>query len=177
MGSFDARPTPHPHAYVPNRVQDMFDLSRQDHRQFHDLCQQLLLFEPQTRFTAAKAIEHEFFQLNIIPEYTEETLLLYPDAPIPPPTMPPPVQHTVSKLAAASVSSVAGVSSGLVDVTGITQFPRSAFVDAVGPSGPTTFHQGLPPTTDSSQQVKLLDPRPEATTPLSYAPQHPKELW
>ena len=35
----------------------MFDLSRQDHREFHDLCKQLLFFEPQSRLAASKAME------------------------------------------------------------------------------------------------------------------------
>jgi hypothetical protein len=91
---------------------EMFDMTREDHQEFHDLCKKLLSFEPNSRMGAAKAMEHKFFNLEIVPEYSEASLLLYPDAPIPPPTMPPPVNAIGSKAAAGS-GSIAGVSSGI----------------------------------------------------------------
>lgn len=124
--------------------QEMFDMSRPDHKQFHDLCKKLLAFEPHSRVTAATAMEHEFFHLDITPEYTEESLLLYPDAPIPPPTMPAPINQASSKPGVASVA---------MGIAGMTQFPRSAAAaDAVGPAGPSTFHQGMAPNADAAQQ-------------------------
>ena len=130
-------------------------MARQDHREFHDLCKKLLSFEPNSRVTAAKAVEHEFFHLDITPEYSEESLLLYPDAPIPPPTMPPPVNPAASKVAVAGagMSSLSAVGSGLVGVVSLDQFPRGTASDAVGPAGPSTFYQGLAPNTDAAQQV------------------------
>ena len=53
-------------------------MARQDHREFHDLCKKLLSFEPNSRVTAARAVEHEFFHLDITPEYSEESLLTVP---------------------------------------------------------------------------------------------------
>ena len=47
-------------------------MARQDHREFHDLCKKLLSFEPNSRVTAAKAVEHEFFHLDITPEHIKE---------------------------------------------------------------------------------------------------------
>ena len=135
--------------------QEMFDMARQDHREFHDLCKSLLCFEPSSRLTAAKAVEHQFFNLDITPEYSEESLLLYPDAPIPPPTMPPPVNAAASKVADAGsgMPSLSGVSSGLAGVVGLDEFPRGTASDAVGPAGPSTFYQGLAPNTAVAQQV------------------------
>eukprot|EP00802_Teleaulax_amphioxeia_P005253 Tamp_05257.p1 GENE.Tamp_05257~~Tamp_05257.p1 ORF type:complete len:538 (-),score=100.26 Tamp_05257:1413-2891(-) len=135
-------------------LEEMFDMARQDHREFHDLCKKLLSFEPNSRVTAAKAVEHEFFHLDITPEYSEESLLLYPDAPIPPPTMPPPVNPAASKVAVAGagMSSLSAVGSGLVGVVSLDQFPRGTASDAVGPAGPSTFYQGLAPNTDAAQQ-------------------------
>jgi len=125
-------------------LEEMFDMSRPDHKQFHDLCKKLLAFEPHSRVTAATAMEHEFFHLDITPEYTEESLLLYPDAPIPPPTMPAPINQASSKPGVASVA---------MGIAGMTQFPRSAAAaDAVGPAGPSTFHQGMAPNADAAQQ-------------------------
>ena len=126
-------------------------MDRQDHRQFHDLCKQLLAFEPQSRVTAAKAMEHEFFHLNITPEYSEMSLLQYPDAPIPPPHMPP---H-LSQPAARMPVGVAGVSTwasseGTLVMAGIAQYPRSDAADAVGPSGPSTFLQGAAPNSSNA---------------------------
>eukprot|EP00293_Proteomonas_sulcata_P008884 CAMPEP_0184302838 /NCGR_PEP_ID=MMETSP1049-20130417/12713_1 /TAXON_ID=77928 /ORGANISM="Proteomonas sulcata, Strain CCMP704" /LENGTH=292 /DNA_ID=CAMNT_0026614223 /DNA_START=1 /DNA_END=879 /DNA_ORIENTATION=+ len=74
-------------------LRELFDLNRQDHRNFCDLCKKLLLFEPGTRITALKALDHPFFQTEIEPEFSEGTLMQYPDAPIPPPTMPPPASN------------------------------------------------------------------------------------
>ena len=130
-------------------------MARQDHREFHDLCKSLLCFEPSSRLTAAKAVEHEFFHLDITPEYSEESLLLYPDAPIPPPTMPPPVNAAASKVvdAGSGMPSLSGVSSGLAGVVGLDEFPRGTASDAVGPAGPSTFYQGLAPNTAVAQQV------------------------
>lgn len=126
-------------------------MTRKDHREFHDLCQRLLSFEPNSRLGAAKAMEHEFFQLEITPEYSEESLLLYPDAPIPPPTMPPPVNAAASKQAAASLS---GASASMASATVATHFPpRGGAADATGPSGPSIFPQGIPPAADAAQQV------------------------
>jgi hypothetical protein len=133
-------------------------MARQDHREFHDLCKSLLCFEPGSRLTAAKAVEHQFFNLDITPEYSEESLLLYPDAPIPPPTMPPPVNAAASKVADAGsgMPSLSGVSSGLAGVLGLDEFPRGTASDAVGPAGPSTFYQGLAPNTAVAQQVSLV---------------------
>ena len=115
----------------------MFNLEREDHRLFHDLCRTLLLFEPAKRkelrakrescrprlyfsshvkqravgrcvdpascilgsngtgdvrfgagVRAADALDHAFFKLEPEKEYSDATLLQYPDVPIPPPTMP-----------------------------------------------------------------------------------------
>ena len=126
-------------------------MSRKDHREFHDLCKKLLSFEPNSRLGAAKAMEHEFFHLDITPEYSEASLLLYPDAPIPPPTMPPPVNAVVSKATAASLS---GVSASMASAATASNFPpRGGAADATGPSGPSIFPQGIPPAADAAQQV------------------------
>jgi hypothetical protein len=37
---------------------------------------------------AADALEHRFFKIEPEREYTDASLLQYPDVPIPPPTMP-----------------------------------------------------------------------------------------
>lgn len=133
-------------------LEEMFDMSRADHRQFHDLCCQLLSFEPNSRLSADKAMGHEFFHLDIAPEYNEESLLQYPDAPIPPPTMPPPVNHAVKVPGASGVSGLSGVSSSVVGVGGMTQFPRAVAADELGLSVASSFHQGLAPNTDTPQQ-------------------------
>jgi hypothetical protein len=37
-------------------LQEMFDLTRQDHAQFYDLCKRLLTFEPNRRECSARAL-------------------------------------------------------------------------------------------------------------------------
>jgi len=134
-------------------------MDRQDHREFHNLCKQLLAFEPQSRVTAAKAMEHEFFHLNITPEYSEMSLLQYPDAPIPPPHMPPPLSQPAARMpvGVAGVSTYAS-SGGTLVMAGIAQYPRSDAADAVGPSGPSTFLQGTAPnSSNASNDVPQQD--------------------
>ena len=96
-------------------------MARHDHREFHDLCKQLLAFEPDSRVTAAEAFEHKFFHLDITPEYGEESLLVHPDAPIPPLTMPPPWNPAPSEVAVAGsgLFSLSGVGSGWAGVVGL----------------------------------------------------------
>jgi len=104
-------------------LKEIFNLEREDHRQFFDLCRSLLLFEPAKRNRAAEALNHPFFKLEPEREFTEASLLQYPEVPIPPPTMPqasyrPRVGHqgltAEETLRAAAQSRVAAAGGGVV---------------------------------------------------------------
>ncbi|EKX41499.1 hypothetical protein GUITHDRAFT_88400 [Guillardia theta CCMP2712] len=105
-------------------LKSMFDLSREDHRQFYDLCRELMILDPNSRMTASASLNHPFFQLNIEPDFTDLTLLQYPDAPIPPSTMPAPPGHVPGKINS-------------------TQVPRNTASETLLQQNPS-FHAGLP---------------------------------
>jgi len=71
--------------------------------------------------SARDALEHPFFRVQVKPDYTAASLLKYPDAPVPPSTMPPPpskfkVQGALSQFAlggAAGEREAAGASLGI----------------------------------------------------------------